>query len=350
MIRRDRLSAPLSVFLNVTQRCNLRCAHCSVAAGDALDDELTTDEWLALIEQLAELKVFQVTLTGGEPLMRPDLFVLLEELDRQRIVTRLNTNATLVDSVAAERLARLRLLKAVTVSLDGSCPEIHDPLRGDGAFEGAVQGIRALLERGLEVSLSAVVTRLNQQDLEAMVYLTQRLGLRRISFNNLSPVGRMQSSWAAFWLPAERRKEVAARLAALAEVYGDLVAATFLNWHALLSKPPGEGAEPRHIHICGAAQESCAIRADGAVLACNLASDYVCGNIREGDLASIWRDSPQMQAVRQLPRQTSADVEGCRDCAYRFVCTTGCRADAWCTTGSWTGGPTAICWHNPAQV
>jgi SynChlorMet cassette radical SAM/SPASM protein ScmE len=350
MIRRDQLSAPMSVFLNLTNRCNLRCRHCSASAGAALDDELTTGEWLALIQRLSELKVFQVTITGGEPLVRPDLFQLVETLDRHRIVSRINTNATLVDDAVAARLAELRFLKMITVSLDGSSPAVHDRLRGRGAFDKAVRGVEALLSHDLNVGLSAVVTRLNRHDLEAMVRLAQQQGVHSISFNSLNPAGRTQQSMETLWLSAEERKEIAERLTSLKEGYGDYVGSTFLNWHRLLTAPPGPGSEPRHIHICGAAQESCAIRANGAVLACNLASEYVCGNIRDEDLASIWQHSPQMQAVRQLPHLTSADVEGCRECAYRFVCTTGCRADAWCMTGSWTGGPTAICWYYPDET
>jgi radical SAM protein with 4Fe4S-binding SPASM domain len=263
------------------------------------------------------------------------------------MVTRLNTNATRVDGAVARDLAELRYLKAITVSLDGSGPDTHDALRGPGAFEKAVWGIRALLDQGLPVDISAVVTRLNRDDLEAMVALAQRLGVQRISFNSLSPAGRTVGSRDALWLGAAARKEAGARLAALVEAHGDYVGATFLSWHHLLSAPPQGGAEPRSIHTCGAAQESCSIRADGAVLACNLASDYVCGNVRDQDVGWIWRHSPQMQAVRELARKTTLDVEGCRECAYRFACSAGCRADAWCQTGSWTGSPPAICWYYP---
>ena len=106
MIRRGELSAPLSVFLDITNRCNLRCRHCSASAGVPLDDELTTGEWLALIRRLAELKVFKVTVSGGEPLTRPDVFQLLDELERHHIAIRLNTNATLVDREMADRNSR----------------------------------------------------------------------------------------------------------------------------------------------------------------------------------------------------------------------------------------------------
>jgi radical SAM protein with 4Fe4S-binding SPASM domain len=133
----------------------------------------------------------------------------------------------------------------------------------------------------------------------------------------------------------------------LVEEYDGFVGSSFPNWLRLLSFPPRPGTQPRPILTCSAAMESCAIRANGDVVPCNSAMDYVCGNLREQDFAGIWRHSPRMQAVRALADLTSDDVEGCRECPYRFSCSTGCRADAWHFSGSWTGSPSAICWYHP---
>jgi radical SAM protein with 4Fe4S-binding SPASM domain len=147
------------------------------------------------------------------------------------------------------------------------------------------------------------------------------------------------------WLDGEERKACAQRLADLHSMHNGFVNATLLQWYGLLSSPPIFRSEPSPIHRCSAGTESCALRADGSVLACNAAPDYVCGSIRDQDLANIWLHSPEMQAVRTLSRLTAEDVVGCQECAYRFSCTTGCRADAWAITESWTGGPAPTCWH-----
>jgi SynChlorMet cassette radical SAM/SPASM protein ScmE len=350
MIKRGELSAPFTVFLNVTNRCNLRCHHCSTSAGKALDHELTTEEWLALIRRLSEFKVFKVVVSGGEPLMRPDVFLLLEELDRRRIGVLMNSNATLIDDQVAARLAGFRMLRSFNVSLDGSCAGVHDPLRGEGAFDRALGGIEALLRHGLRVSIGAVVTRFNVDDLENMVRLAQDLGVSHISFGSLHPTGRTRSGGEVVWLTSEERSQVAGRLVALEERYSGFASSNFVSWYRKLSCPPAAGSSPQPIHVCGAAMESCSIRADGSVGVCNAAPDYACGNVRDTDLAWIWRRSPRMQAVRDLAKLTADDVEGCRECPYRFSCTTGCRADAWSVTGSWTGGPTAICWHYSDKI
>jgi radical SAM protein with 4Fe4S-binding SPASM domain len=138
---------------------------------------------------------------------------------------------------------------------------------------------------------------------------------------------------------------VGRRLAELKETYNGFLSDTFTSWHQLLASPPPIACQPGAIHVCGAAQESCAIDADGSVLACNAAPDYICGNIRDQDLLEIWHHSPEMQAVRALSRLSVDDVEGCNRCDYRFACTAGCRADAWSMTGSWTGSPSSICWQ-----
>jgi SynChlorMet cassette radical SAM/SPASM protein ScmE len=347
MIKRGDLSAPLNVFLDLTNRCNLQCRHCLATAGKKLDNELTTEEWLALIQRLGELKVFKVTVTGGEPLLHPEVFRLLGELDSLGIVMRLNTNATLVDDEVAERLASLKWLRSLNVSLDGSSAAVHDQLRGPGAFDRALPGIKALVRHGLRVGATAVVSKLNAHDLEGVARLAQELGLSHIALNNLSPGGRTAENWQTLWLSSAERQAVAERITGLYDELGTFVGSNFLSWHRTHSQPPRPGTNPSQIHYCGAALESCTVRADGGVGVCNGAPDYVCGNVRESDLVDIWRDSPQMRHVRALPQLTADDVEGCRDCPYRFQCSTGCRADSWSMTGSWTGGPASICWYRP---
>jgi SynChlorMet cassette radical SAM/SPASM protein ScmE len=349
MIKRGQLSAPISVFLNVTNRCNLRCGHCSASAGEPLDGELTAEEWLALIRRLTELKVFRVTITGGEPLVRPDLQQLVAALERGRMAMQLNTNATLVDGAVARWLGECRLLKSVNVSLDGSCAAVHDQLRGPGAFDRAIRGVELLLRHGLQVGLSTIVTRLNMGDLANIAHLAKELGVSGVGFNNLHPCGRTSGNMAQLWLAAEERRACAQSLTELQSKYNGLVGGTFISWHRLLSTPPPAAGRPSSIHVCGAGQESCVIDADGSVLACNAAPDYVCGNVRKQDFSDIWHNSPEMKVVRTLPSFTVEAVEGCRECAYRFACTAGCRADAWSTTHSWTGGPAAICWQGEAR-
>jgi SynChlorMet cassette radical SAM/SPASM protein ScmE len=344
MINRSELSAPISVFLNLTNRCNLRCLHCSASAGNSLQDELSTGEWLALIQRLSELKVFKVTVTGGEPLLRPDLVELLDALGQRRIVFTINTNATLVSDELAEKLAGFRLLKALGVSLDGSSAAVHDRLRGGQAFESATRGIESLLRHGLRVGISAVVTKLNYHDLGKMIDLARALGVGSIAFTSLHPVGRAAEHNGNLYLSPDERKMVGQQLAELKARHAGFVTGGLADWYQLLSRPPRRGNSPRQIHACSAGRDSCAIGPDGSVLACNSAPDYVCGNIREADLAEIWHHSPQMKAVRDLSDLTSEDVEGCRVCAYRYVCATGCRADLWASTRSWTGGPGAACW------
>ncbi|KKR67774.1 MAG: Radical SAM domain protein, partial [Microgenomates group bacterium GW2011_GWA2_40_6] len=122
------LSAPINIVFGITSQCNLNCKHC-LAADSRNYKDLTTDEIKKIIREMGKLKVFGVNIFGGEPLIRPDFFTILEELSKERIKPFLNTNATLITKDIAKRLARYPALKCL-IGLDGSRAEVHDALRG----------------------------------------------------------------------------------------------------------------------------------------------------------------------------------------------------------------------------
>jgi SynChlorMet cassette radical SAM/SPASM protein ScmE len=336
------LSAPITVSLNVTNRCNLRCRHCSVEGGEALDEELNTDEWLSVIRELSDGKIFNVFINGGEPLVRQDIFVLLEELARHPIAVTLFTNATLITEEMADRLGKCHL-RAISVSLDGSKPEIHDHLRGEGAFQETVAGIERLVRRELKVSISSVVTRFNLSDLPAIVKLAMELGARGISFNKLRALGRAASNELS--TSKSQDMEVAETLLALEEEHGDFVRSTYSGRARIYRSDPPPGAQAMNLASCGAAKASCSIRPDGWVIPCNFLWGMKCGNVRDEDFITIWRHSSGMQQFRALSNLTVDDVAACRNCRYKSVCDAGCRAMAYVTYGSFTARD-PFCWYD----
>jgi SynChlorMet cassette radical SAM/SPASM protein ScmE len=336
-------SAPFTVFLNITNRCNLRCKHCSASAGAPWDNELRTDEMLALIHQMAELKIFKIYVTGGEPLTRPDFFEIADAIDCGRFAWTLNSNGTLVDAGNAERLAAYRFLKGVAVSLDGPTAEVNDGLRGRGAFQKAIRGIEQLRQHGLGVNISSVLTRLNADHVVDMVHLAHDLGVDGIAFNSLHPVGRLNLNQQALMLRPGQTAAVAQRLLEIQGDHPGFVHNDLAGWIRLYQQDPPQGGEPRHLLPCSAAKDACAIRPDGAVIPCNAMWDLVAGNVRHEDLATIWHTSPELQQVRDLAELTVDRVSGCKGCKYVSLCSGGCRADAWLATGSLMGhSPT--CW------
>ena len=141
---------PAHPVWELTTACNLRCIHCHASGGKPFPNELTTDEAKRLLDQLAEVPEFRMmAFTGGEPLVRKDLFEPLAYSQALGFTNTMATNATLIDDDVARRLRRFGLVIAA-VSLDGFTAEQHDNVRGiSGSFEAAMRGMRALRRAGI---------------------------------------------------------------------------------------------------------------------------------------------------------------------------------------------------------
>jgi MoaA/NifB/PqqE/SkfB family radical SAM enzyme len=145
--RDDYLSVPLTIIWEVTHACNLDCLHCLSACGQKFPGELTTDEAIHLIDTLAELNIFSITLGGGEPLVREDIFDLIKHCTDKNLCVRLSTNGYNVTAGTIGRLKNLNVF-AVQVSIDG-LRESHDYLRNrKGAFERAIEALRLFRNAG----------------------------------------------------------------------------------------------------------------------------------------------------------------------------------------------------------
>jgi MoaA/NifB/PqqE/SkfB family radical SAM enzyme len=173
------------VVWNVTRRCNLRCAHCYAAAADhAFSGELTTRDALAVVEDLASFGVPVVLFSGGEPLLRPDLFTLSQRARDCGMRAVLSTNGTLITPSVAHDVAR-QGFSYVGVSLDGP-PALHDQFRGlAGAFAASMQGIVACQRAGVRVGVRFTLTAANQHELPAMLRLLEEHDIPRFCMYHL---------------------------------------------------------------------------------------------------------------------------------------------------------------------
>jgi len=178
------------VVWNVGRRCNLHCVHCySDSANRAYAGELTTAEGCALIDDLAEFGVPVLLLSGGEPLVRPDIFELIEHARLRGLRTTLSTNGTLIDRAVAERLHALGV-SYVGISLDG-IGATNDRFRGHkGAFELAMRGFRSCRAVGQRVGLRMTLTRRNCHDLESIFDFIEKEEIDRACFYHLVYSGR----------------------------------------------------------------------------------------------------------------------------------------------------------------
>ncbi len=178
------------VVWNMTRACNLRCIHCYADSdGSAAGDEITTEEGIRLIDDLARFRVPVVLFSGGEPLVREDFFTLAGHAARRGLRVTISTNGTLIDRETARRIKELGA-GYVGVSLDGIGGN-NDRFRGSrGAFSAALEGIRNCRRAGQKVGLRFTINRHNYGDLENIFDLVEDEGIPRVCFYHLVYSGR----------------------------------------------------------------------------------------------------------------------------------------------------------------
>ncbi|MBW8042143.1 MAG: radical SAM protein [Planctomycetes bacterium] len=178
------------VVWNITRACNLKCVHCYNDSGACkADDELSTEEAKVVLDDLARFGVPSVLFSGGEPLMRPDLFELIEYAGEQGMRTVISTNGTLITADLAKKIKEWGV-SYVGISLDG-IGQINDKFRGvSGAFDKAVKGIRNCQDAGVRIGLRLTLTRKNIQDLESLFDFFEAKNIERACFYHFVPSGR----------------------------------------------------------------------------------------------------------------------------------------------------------------
>ncbi|MBN1972637.1 MAG: radical SAM protein [Sedimentisphaerales bacterium] len=178
------------VVWNITRACNLKCVHCYNDSGvKQADDELSTSEAKAVLDDLGRFGVPSVLFSGGEPLMRHDLFELIKYATGQGLRAVISTNGTLITAGIAGKIKQSGV-SYVGISLDG-IGEVNNKFRGvDGAFERAVEGIRNCQNQDVRIGLRLTLTKKNVQELERLFDFFESENIERACFYHLVPSGR----------------------------------------------------------------------------------------------------------------------------------------------------------------
>ncbi len=330
---------------HLTERCNLRCSHCYQTG--ACGPELDLSEVRDALDEIAEMfdawaDSYSLSLapsfniTGGEPLLREDLFPVLDALGKRGYPVFLLTNGTLVDRQKA-RLLNEAGVRGVQVSIEG-CDEVHDSIRGPGSFDRATDGVEHLLDAGLPVTLNVTLSRLNARSMKQIVRLASHLGVQRLGFSRLVPAGR-GSNLLTQVLPAAQVKELYEELFSvdlpnLEIVTGDPVAAQLRGQKGKRKdkKANGNGAKGIPAGGCSAGVAGLTFLADGTIVPCRRMPISV-GNLRTDPLREVWAMSPVLEALRDRKRYTGR----CGACDRWDSCR-GCRAIAYAWSRSWGEG------------
>ena len=338
------MRTPRTLNIDITARCNLRCRYCYFFHNPAVDyRDLPADEWLKFFAELGSLGVMNAILAGGEPFIREDLPVLLEGLVRNRMRFCLLSNGALIDETIAAFIARTGRCDYMQVSVDGSSAQIHDSCRGKGSFEGAIRGIRTLQRHRVNVAVRVTIHRHNVSDLENIAHLLlEELGLPAFGTNSAGYLGACRLSADEVLLNTQERQEAMAALLRLADKYNGRISASAgplaegRMWRRMEeARAQGAPAFPEggRLTACGCPSQSIAVRADGAIIPCNMLPHIVLGHINTDSLAEVWQHSPAMNQLRCRQTIPLTDFPFCARCSYILYCTGNCPGLAYALTG-----------------
>ncbi len=316
----------LSVDVELTKRCNLRCIYCYADGGNAEDGELSVSEICRVIDEAKELGARTVNFTGGEPLMHEEFFRLAEHARNTGLAILLYTNGTLITRKIADKMAKLDIFPCV--KLDSISPNVQDSLAGaDGTFKRIMRGMDNLKEAGYETfNVNTVICRPNLDDLPKLLSWARERNIQP-SFLRLGPKGRAKG----------KDDELAVDTLALKELFEELsrIDKTFGNDWTPTTPFCGRGCHKHYI--------SCFVSSKGFVQPCT-GVDVHAGNVREDSL-----EKTLSSKVFKIARNMEKHIKGaCKTCEHKSKCY-GCRGLAHHLGGDFTGAD-PLCWNNPLAL
>ena len=325
-------AGPVVVY-NCTAQCNLKCLHCYSASGAEMsDNELNTDQAKRLLSEFARAKTPVVLFSGGEPLLRHDLFELVSEAGRLGLRSVLSTNGTLIDTGIAERLAKVGI-GYVGVSIDGE-EESHDQFRGSvGSFKAALEGIGNCKKAGIKTGLRFTITRTNAEQIDFIFELAASVGVRRICFYHLISSGRsvencpLAADIKQTRLAVDRIIEKTSEFVAKGLVDEVLTVGNHADGPYLLMKMAREKSlyfeEAKELLLAAGGNRSgekiACVSWDGSVYADQFWHNYSLGNIKDKSFERIWKDSTEPVLVRLRKKSEFADSR-CSGCRWFELC------------------------------
>jgi len=309
----DAKKIPIDAQFELTWRCNQRCIHCYQFPSD--NDELSTQEIKDIIAQLAEAGTLYISFTGGEPLLRADFWQIAEFASKAHFALTLQTNATLIDRKAAERLSELNFF-AVHISFLGATARTHDRItQTPGSFKKMLKAIKFLQKSAVKVILNVTLMKQNLKEFGQMLKLKERFGENvdiRVS-PYIFPRNDGTSYNEGLRLDNTELREL------------------FLKVKKESGRNPWEGGS----QICTLGKNTCTINPKAEVYPC-VTVPLVVGNLKRQRFKKIWHENSCLEKIRDTQMEDLTDCQGCGLTDYCFRCSgmayleTGniCKADS----------------------
>ncbi|MBU8910488.1 MAG: heme b synthase [Desulfobacterales bacterium] len=340
------------VAWETTRRCNLACKHCRAVAEDhPYENELDTKASFRLLEQIKAVGDPIIILTGGEPLLRDDIFDIAAYGTKLGLRMVMAPNGTLITKDNAKKMKESGI-KRISVSLDGSTPETHDTFRGlENAFENSIQGIEIAKKAGIEFQINTTITKTNLDQIPKILNLAENLGAVAHHIFLLVPTGRgkyivdseinsKEYEETLNWFYDQSQKTSLQLKATCAPHYYRILRQRSKEEGKKVSfETHGLDAVTRG---CLAGTGFCFISHVGRVQTCGFL-DVECGDITQQTFKDVWENSQVFNEMRDFN-----NLEGkCGICEYKRVCG-GCRARAYEATGNYLAEE-PLCSYQPAR-
>lgn len=335
-VKAYKLGRPSDVIWNITNRCNLLCDHCYMAAdGHVRPNELSDEETIALVKQMGERGLPALFLSGGEPMMRKNFWDILELARSFGIRVTISTNCTLMDREAAKRL-RAAGVDWIATSLYGPA-EFHDAMVGvPGTRDRVVNAIKILREEGVNVAIKTAISQATWPYIYDLIAEAKELGVGLLYFCDLITSGRSEGEDDIRITP-EQWRELADYiiediLSEDSTMEWDIGAMpSFIPYVAERLTERGidvsNGLERlKTISACPVGKGHMNINSEGGIMPCQFAQDWTIGSVRDMSLQDA------VAELYELDQQEAQGVCSPEACEYSRICR-GCRAKAWQRTG-----------------
>jgi len=369
--RTNMILLPFQVDFDITLDCMYKCRHCNADAGDKLSDEMNTVEIFNVLDQLDQIGISDVSLTGGEPLLRKDALEIIKyAYDKIGFRLTLNTNGLLLDSDKINFFKKNCPNINIAVSMDGYTPETYSILRKskceydrilNAEFEIVKEHLILLAESGLSSGVNFTITNETIDNVLPTYDFIRKIGIKSMLAIKFFPYGQGRIYRDSLELPNDRWEKFLVDITKLKkadEYYKGVQISVMCPWEMYLpllksghtleevheiwqyNSPLESDLYRRSRDIgCHAGITSCAISLNGDVYPCGTISSkfppFVCGNLKKSSFEDIWYNSPVLQSLRELKLK---NIEGqCQNCDYVDLCGGGCRGRAFCESGDLNG-------------
>jgi heme b synthase len=348
--------APKWIAWEITRRCNLKCVHCRSSSEMVVKEhpDFSTEEAFRILDDISSYAKPVIVLSGGEPLLRNDVFDIARYGTEKGLRMCLATNGTLITDEICEKI-KASGIRIVSLSLDGSTEDVHDDFRNErGAFKGTINGALLFKKHGIDFLINSSFTKRNQEEIPKVYLLAKELGATAWYMFMIVPTGRGEDIMNELISEEDYEKILEWHYEMEKDEHDILVRPTCAPqyYRIVLQKSKEEGVkfERRTLKFstggskgCIAGQLICLIDVDGNVLPCSYFPKSA-GNIREQSFKDIWENSELFKEMRDFKKYKGR----CGSCEFVNVCG-GCRARAYAVYGDYLAEE-PFCCYVPARL